>query len=614
MKEEYCSIFNECFPQFHMTKKRFDELLENDGNVYFEHSEMGEVVAFAIVNSFAIRLICVIPAKQKAGIGTKLLADIEDYIKSKGYEKVITGGVSSHLFIGAVSDSWYFFEKAGYRQAGGCDEMLLHLKDFCREKYKLHGSDIAQYGWYEGSIEELHAAVASVDESWVQYFTDPKKIYAARVGDQIASFCIVDKDCNNYLTDAYGRIGMPGCVGTVPAYRNKGIALEMIANVTEYLKEQELDVSFIYFTGVADWYKKIGYQTFLTEIFGVKCVLQGNLRLVKLSREYKRHLSEMMEEWLSVEQKFSPYAIRKNDYRDFDYYLEHLEVKKAVDNLVPDSTYFCLDTDRDIFVGAVNIRHFLGPNNCHTGGHIGDGIRPSERRKGYATAMIGLALEKCRELGMNKVLMTCDKDNIGSAKSIINNGGVFEREIIEDGEVEQRYWITLNEEIVETERLVLKRRMPSDAKEAFEAWGQDERNLTYMIGGVIPSLEEQLMKFDNADPNSKTRYIMIARSKEDNHAVGLIALNGETKREGYEISWLVRFEDHNKGYCTEMAKAMMRYLRETIGGTSFWAECADENIASCKVMTKLGMTPVEKSAYSKRDGSRTFASTVYRVG
>lgn len=337
------------------------------------------------------------------------------------------------------------------------------------------------------------------------------------------------------------------------------------------------------------------------------------IKLVKLTHEYKRHLFDMMEEWLSVEQKFSPYAIRKNDYRDFDYYLNNLEVLPGDENLVPDSTYFCLDVDKDIFVGAVNIRHYLGPNNCHTGGHIGDGIRPSERRKGYATAMIGLALEKCRELGMNKVLMTCGKDNIGSAKSIINNGGVLEREIIEDGEIEQRYWITLNEECIESERLFLKRRMPSDAYETFEAWGRDERNLVYMLGGMIPSLEDQLLKFDNSDPNSESHYIMIARSKNDNHVIGIVALNGETKRQGFEISWMVRYEDHNKGYCTEMAKAMMEYLRKEKGVKEFWAECADENIASCHVMKKLGMLPIEKSSYSKRDGSRTFVSKVYSV-
>ena len=57
--------------------------------------------------------------------------------------------------------------------------------------------------------------------------------------------------------------------------------------------------------------------------------------------------------------------------------------------------------------------------------------------------MIALALEKCSELGIKRVLMVCDKDNIGSAKSIIKNGGVLENEIEVDGVTEQRYWIDL---------------------------------------------------------------------------------------------------------------------------------------------------------------------------
>ena len=169
-----------------------------------------------------------------------------------------------------------------------------------------------------------------------------------------------------------------------------------------------------------------------------------NIKLVKLTREYKPLFDDMMSEWLSVEKQFSPYAIRRLDYRDFDNYLENLERKEESDGLVPDSVFFCLDCDRNIFVGAVDVRHYLNENLSVTGGHIGDGVRPSERRKGYATAMIGLALDECRKLGLTRVLMTCDKDNIGSAKSIINNGGVLENEVInEEGVPEQRYWIEL---------------------------------------------------------------------------------------------------------------------------------------------------------------------------
>ena len=118
---------------------------------------------------------------------------------------------------------------------------------------------------------------------------------------------------------------------------------------------------------------------------------------------------------------------------EIDNYIKNMDLVEASDGLVPDSTFFALDTDRNIFVGAVNIRHYLNDRLLLDGGHIGDGVRPSERLKGFATQMIRLALEECKKLGINKVLMVCDKDNIGSAKSIMNNGGVLENEVIVNG-------------------------------------------------------------------------------------------------------------------------------------------------------------------------------------
>ena len=86
----------------------------------------------------------------------------------------------------------------------------------------------------------------------------------------------------------------------------------------------------------------------------------------------------------------------------------------------------------------------LNPKTIKNIGHIGDGVRPSERRKGYATEMIRLALKECENLGIDRVLMVCYKDNIGSRKSIIHNGGILENEIpAENGKIDQRYWITL---------------------------------------------------------------------------------------------------------------------------------------------------------------------------
>lgn len=167
------------------------------------------------------------------------------------------------------------------------------------------------------------------------------------------------------------------------------------------------------------------------------------LRLVKASEQYRNQIVDMLEEWTTAGEPIIPYAIRRIDYHNFAFYCSNLEVKEAHDGLVPDSTFFCLDEERNLIVGAVNIRHDLNEALLLNGGHIGDGVRPSERRKGIATKMIALALEECRALGISKVLMVCDKDNIGSAKSIQSNGGILENEIETNGCIQQRYWIEL---------------------------------------------------------------------------------------------------------------------------------------------------------------------------
>ena len=172
------------------------------------------------------------------------------------------------------------------------------------------------------------------------------------------------------------------------------------------------------------------------------------VRLIKLTKEYYKELALMIDEW-KLDQEInhtnhSPWAIFKNDYHDFDNYLQNLELKEPVDGKVPDSVFFLLDEESNRLLGAVNIRHYLNDYLLKYAGHIGDGIRPSERGKGYGTEMIRLALIECKKLGIDKVLMVCDKSNIASSKSIIKNGGILENEIVdENGKISQRFWIDL---------------------------------------------------------------------------------------------------------------------------------------------------------------------------
>ena len=172
----------------------------------------------------------------------------------------------------------------------------------------------------------------------------------------------------------------------------------------------------------------------------------SKVKLVEPSAAFKDSYLEMLEEWRQANEKMVPFVLRM-DSEDFGEMLKELrgyeEGIGIPDSFVPHSTYWLAD-EEDSIVGAVNIRHHLNDNLLAIGGHIGYGVRPGARKKGYASEMLRLALEKTREMGLSKVLVTCNKDNIGSAKTILNNGGKLESEFQEEnGNIVQRYWIEL---------------------------------------------------------------------------------------------------------------------------------------------------------------------------
>ena len=104
---------------------------------------------------------------------------------------------------------------------------------------------------------------------------------------------------------------------------------------------------------------------------------------------------------------------------------------------------FCLTDGSGRMLGAIQIRHRLNEALLKSGGHIGYGVRPSERRKGYAETMLSLALPAAKKLGIDRALITCSKSNTASARTILHCGGVLENEIEEEGRITQRYWIDL---------------------------------------------------------------------------------------------------------------------------------------------------------------------------
>ena len=111
---------------------------------------------------------------------------------------------------------------------------------------------------------------------------------------------------------------------------------------------------------------------------------------------------------------------------------------------VPSTTYFAIHKSDNRLIGIIDLRHHINHPILGTwGGHCGYTVRPSERGNGYAKEMLRLNLCKAKELGIDKILITCHSDNIASEKTILANDGVFEKTIKVDGTEIKRYWITV---------------------------------------------------------------------------------------------------------------------------------------------------------------------------
>lgn len=155
---------------------------------------------------------------------------------------------------------------------------------------------------------------------------------------------------------------------------------------------------------------------------------------------YKAYL----DEWALRHEHLVP-ASSAWDGESFEAFLMHQtereDSSKVPPGYVPSSFYLFME-DQTI-VGAVSIRHVLNDRLLQMGGHIGYGIRPQMRGKKLAPVMLKLALQKAKEFGIRKALVTCDFDNAASAATIEHCGGVLENIVLYEGDRVKRYWIDI---------------------------------------------------------------------------------------------------------------------------------------------------------------------------
>ena len=184
----------------------------------------------------------------------------------------------------------------------------------------------------------------------------------------------------------------------------------------------------------------------------IKADYQGGLAMLFLTEptlQYKESFLEGLREF-QQEGLLTEYDVRSLS-RDFSRFLRHVQNEKDRSKIpphhVPATRYWLIDGNEHdgIYIGNLFLRHELNPFLFKVAGHIGYQIRPSMRHRGYGKKILQLGLEKAREIGLPRALVTCDETNIGSKKVIEYNGGQFDNAVdIEGSTIKKlRYWINL---------------------------------------------------------------------------------------------------------------------------------------------------------------------------
>jgi predicted acetyltransferase len=172
------------------------------------------------------------------------------------------------------------------------------------------------------------------------------------------------------------------------------------------------------------------------------------LELVEPAVEFRAAMLSLMEEFTAAgEDRYK--GILKWALGNFPAYVRHLEDMAQGMGLPPGyvpQTTFWLVWDKGFILGTTRLRHHLTPALRQEGGHIGYNIRPLQRGKGYGTRQLALTLDKARQMGFSRVLVTCDTDNLASARVIEKNGGQLAGYSVSaiSGKQVSRYWIELS--------------------------------------------------------------------------------------------------------------------------------------------------------------------------
>ena len=323
-------------------------------------------------------------------------------------------------------------------------------------------------GWdsaYKGIIsdEDLkNSDVEKMSERWINIIKSEDNVYIYKEENKILGVIRFGK-CEEIN---YQNIGEIFCLYVRVEEKRKGIGTRLLEFAKNKLIEDGYNKMIIWClkgnNQGANFYKKHGGDKIKERRFlvrGIKVREEGfmfdfkeeDIKLIKPTIEYKQQAEELIKEIkkYDIDNQDAFAGCSSIEKYDYEVWLKKLDEDLDFENIkpgrVPASTYFSVRKSDNKIIGVVNIRYYFNEYLENYGGHIGYSERPLEKRKGYGYKNLKLALEKCLEIPINKVLVTCNENNIGSAKIIESCGGIYEdTRFCEKENINlKRYWIKL---------------------------------------------------------------------------------------------------------------------------------------------------------------------------
>lgn len=288
--QDILTLFRNCFPYIVRDDNTAIQIITHEGNLFVEErNETDELVGISIINENVILLLCVEEAYRNQGIGERLLNQSEELIKANGHKTVKVGvgfdyfmpGVpTSKRYVDAINEcldervneeASRFFEARGYKHSDESNifDMRFPLKDFNREEYSV-GDTINGITYRFASEEDRKAVYACTDDAlkeftqWYQsdelYSATPTpKVMIATDGDIVCGALLVE------VANEEQKLGTVGCTSVRNAYQRRGIATNMVAIATKYLRDIGMKDAYLSYTysGLELMYGYAGYKIFV---------------------------------------------------------------------------------------------------------------------------------------------------------------------------------------------------------------------------------------------------------------------------------------------------------------------------------------------------------------